>query len=281
MRGDIDAVHEVNPNAMDFVEAQSTVRTFTFVRPYYIALWFNVRHPVLKDRRVRQALSFAVDRQQLIDLGLNGRGVPAAGPVWPDHWAYTPAERSYSVNRQAATIQLDAAGRVPRPTGEDGTMQSRFRFVCLTLANDARYEKLALLLQKQLYDIGVDMEIEPLPLRELGARQQAGNFDAILAERTSGRSLGWTYVSFHSKVMPSGYTAADTVLDRMREATTDSDTREALNGFQRVLYDDPPAIFLAWPKVARAVRTTFVVPDEPSRDVLTSLRLWRAAQSPQ
>jgi peptide/nickel transport system substrate-binding protein len=281
MRGDIDAVHEVNPNAMDFVEAQTTVRPFAFVRPYYIALWFNVRHPVLRDSRVRQALSFAVDRQQLIDLGLNGRGVPADGPVWPYHWAYAPAERTYSLNRQAATLQLDAAGHSARSAGKANTMQSRFKFVCLTLANDARYEKLALLLQKQLYDIGVDMEIEALPLRELGLRQRAGRFDAILAERTSGRSLGWTYVSFHSRLTSVGYSAADAALDQMRAATTDNATREALNEFHRVLYDDPPAIFLAWPKVARAVRTNFVVPDEPGRDVMGSLRLWRPAETPR
>ena len=41
-------------------------------------------------------------------------------------------------------------------------MPSRFRFRCLTLAKDSRYEKIALVLQKQLYEIGVDMEIEAL-----------------------------------------------------------------------------------------------------------------------
>ena len=66
MRGNIDAVHEVSPSALDFVEAQTTVKTFPFTRPYYIQLLFNLRHPVLRMPAVRQALSQAVDRQKLV-----------------------------------------------------------------------------------------------------------------------------------------------------------------------------------------------------------------------
>jgi peptide/nickel transport system substrate-binding protein len=280
MRGEIDAVHEVNPNAIDFVEAQSTVRTFEFLRPYYLALWFNVRRPVFKDARVRQALSFAIDRKELIDQGLNGRGLPADSPVWPYHWAYTPAARSYSLNRRAAIIQLDAANRPLQSRGNE--MQSRLKFVCLTVANDARYEKLALLVQKHLYEIGVEMQIQALPLRELLQRLGKGDFEAFLMERTSGRSLGWTYVTFHSKGSPGGYDAADAVLEGIRSSTTDNEMREGLDKFHHVLYDDPPAIFLAWPKVSRAVSTKYIVPDDPDRpDVMGSIYLWRPAPSPQ
>ena len=41
-------------------------------------------------------------------------------------------------------------------------MPSRFRLRCLTVAKEARFEKIALVLQKQLYEIGVDMQIEAL-----------------------------------------------------------------------------------------------------------------------
>jgi ABC-type transport system substrate-binding protein len=161
-------------------------------------------------------------------------------------------------------------------------MQSRLKFVCLTLANDARYEKLALLVQKQLYEIGVEMEIQSLPLGELIQRLNKADFDAVLMERTSGRSLSWTYVTFHSKQSPTGYDAADAVLERIRSSTTDNETREGLDKFQHVIYDDPPAIFLAWPKVSRAVSTKFVVPDEPDRpDVMGSIFLWRPAAESQ
>ncbi len=47
-------------------------------------------------------------------------------------------------------------------------MPSRFRFKCLTVAKDAPFEKIALVLQKQLYEIGVDMDIEALSLQGAG-----------------------------------------------------------------------------------------------------------------
>jgi ABC-type transport system substrate-binding protein len=145
------------------------------------------------------------------------------------------------------------------------------------VAKESRFEKIALVLQKQLYEIGVDMEIEALPVRELGERIAKRDFDAVLAERTSGRSLAWTYMTFHSATMPMGYTAADLVLERLRSASSDGEIRSTVSDLQQILHDDPPAIFIAWPQVARAVSTKFVVPEEKGRDVMSNFWLWKPA----
>jgi peptide/nickel transport system substrate-binding protein len=288
MRDDISAVHEVTPGAIDFLEAaKTTVQTFSFLRPYYLQVVFNVRHPVLGKAAVRQALSEAIDRQKVIDIGLNGRGEIAEGPIWPAHWAYAPAERAYKHNTEAATLRLDAAGYKVQPATNSDRMPSRFQFTCLTLANDARYEKIALVLQKQLYDIGVDMQVESLPAAQLVERMKSGKFDAFLFERSSGRSLARTYSAWHSGFAPkllysnTGYTAADEILDRLRNASGDAETRAAVSDLQRLFYEDPPAIFLAWLKVSRAVSKRFVLPDEPGRDVMGSISRWRPAESPR
>ena len=42
-------------------------------------------------------------------------------------------------------------------------MPSRFRFTCVTLANDARYERIASLLQKYFQEVDVDMDVVALP----------------------------------------------------------------------------------------------------------------------
>lgn len=277
MRGEIDAVHETSPGAMDFIERQKTVRTFPLTRPYYMNVLFSMRHPDLRKAAVRQALSHAVDREALIRLALDHRGIVADSPIWPQHWAYDAAPRKYGYNREAARLLLDGAGYAARGPAAPGRPPSRFRFVCLTIENDARFEKLALLLQKQFFEIGVDMEVQALPLRALGERIQTGDFDALLAERSSGRSLTWTYTMFHSSTTPGGYTATDEVLDRLRGARTDEETRTAVCDLLRILYDDPPAIFLAWPVVARAVSETFVVPAESGRDVMGSVWQWKPA----
>jgi peptide/nickel transport system substrate-binding protein len=278
MRGQIDAVHEITPGAMQFVEAegQTRVHTFPFTRPYYFQLVFNVHHPILKNPAVRQALSYGIDRQAVIDSGFNGQGSVAEGPIWPYHWAYSGAPKTYTHNVEAATLRLDSAGL--RITSTAGHMPSRLRIKCLTVAKDQRYEKIALVIQKQLYEIGVDMAIETLPGGEVVKRLESGDFDTILIERTSGRSLAWTYAAFHSSMSKLGYTAADNVLDVMRTTTDEAKIRSAVSDLQQVFFENPPAIFIAWPRVARVVSNKFVVPEEKGRDVMSSLWQWRPAE---
>jgi peptide/nickel transport system substrate-binding protein len=273
LRGGIDAIHEVTPTVLDFVEAQSTVKTFSFTRAYFWQMFFNLRHPALRHTSVRLAMSQAVDRQALVDGVFKGRGVPADTPIWPMHWAYTSPPKTVTSNLEAATLRLEGAGFkiVKRP----GSMPSRFRFTCVTIANDARYERLASLLQKQFEEINVDMQVEALPFRTLQERIGRGQFDAILLERASFRSLAWTYLTYHSSMMPFGYTSADAVLDRLRRSLSDQDTRAALNELQTILRDDPPAVFMMWPITVRAVSTRFQVPGESGRDILGTLWQWR------
>lgn len=281
MRGEIDAVHEMSPTAVDFFQRkdQTAVRTYPFVRPYYFQLVFNVRHPALKNPTVRQALSYAVDRQAIIDHALNGQGTVAEGPIWPFHWAYSTAQKTYTHNAEAATLRLDAAGLKMAKSSRSAKMPARLRLRLLTVDKDARYEKLALILQKQLYEIGVDVTIETLPGREVVRRLFSGDFDTVLIERTSGRSLAWTYLTFHSSQSPLGYKAADDVLDRLRRTTADAGVRNAVSDLQQIFHDDPPAIFIAWPKVARVVSSRFEIPDEGGRDVMSNVWLWRLSRT--
>jgi peptide/nickel transport system substrate-binding protein len=295
MRGEIDAVHEITPGAIDFMQAegQTTVNTFPFTRPYYIQLLFNVNRPALKNVAVRQALSYAVDRQALIDSGLSRQGTVAEGPIWPFHWAYSTAQKNYAHNSEAATLRLESAGLKMKPSKEPGRMPSRLRLRCLTVSRNATFEKIALVLQKQLYEVGIDMEIDAVPGSELMKRVQSGDYDTILIERTSGRSLAWTYLTFHSSASQLGYKAADTVLDRLRGTTDEAKIRTAVSDLQQIFFEDPPAIFIAWPQVARVVSTKFLVRDEEgrelaggkptvrddkARDVWFSLWQWRRAE---
>jgi peptide/nickel transport system substrate-binding protein len=237
-------------------------------------------HPVLARRDVRQALSQAVNREDVVKRALNGRGQPADGPIWPYHWAYSTAQRGYTYNPEAARLRLDAAGLKMPPGRASGRMPSRLRFTCL-IFDDPRFEQTALLIQKQLFDIGVDMEIEARPLAEIAARMSGGRFEAILFEYTSSRSLAWTYYGWHSshpvQYSPrTGYSTADRVLDRLRHATTDQEIRAHVGELQRTLYEDPPAIFIAWPYSSRAVSTAFDVPQEPNADILGNIWQWRA-----
>jgi len=281
MRGDVDMLYEVSRDAAEFVEAQSAIKTYTFPRPYYIPLVFNVRNPILKRREVRRAINRALDKAMLVRDGLNGRGRIADGPVWPEHWAHSNSNPTFTFDPDAAGRELDEAG-FKKKEATAGAGQFRLRFTCLVYAEDARFERLAVLVQKELADVGIDMRLVPLKQDDLTARVSRGEFDAFLFE-FYGRSLSYAYEFWHSHDTPladTGYTAADAILDRMKAARSEDDMRAGVADLARVLYDDPPAAFIAWQQASRAVSTRFDVRPERDRDILSNVWQWRLVEAP-
>ncbi|HSQ03834.1 MAG TPA: ABC transporter substrate-binding protein, partial [Burkholderiales bacterium] len=138
MRGEADMLHEVSRESIEFAEQESQIRTYSTIRPYYIALVFNLRHPQLGKQLVRRALAEAVDRRTLLDAALRGRGRVAAGPIWPYHWAYSAAGPT-QFNPAAARLKLDAAGLSAVSAPSKDLMPSRLRFRCMYYAEDARF----------------------------------------------------------------------------------------------------------------------------------------------
>jgi peptide/nickel transport system substrate-binding protein len=284
LRRDIDFLYELSPEAAPFVEGTRDVETFTFLRPYVFVLGFNLAHPALADPRVRRALDAAVDRQAIIDVALGGRGLAAMGHVWPRHWAHDSTLAPPTYDPVAAARALDAAGW-PLPPASAGRLQgmpSRFRLTTVLPAAYPQFERLALVVQKQLLDVGVDLVLEPLPRQEFQARLAAGRFDAYLIDLAGGHGLNWPYWFWHSPEggppwIRSHYRAADAALDGIRFARTRAELREAIHAFQRVLLEDPPALFLCWGETSRAVRRRFVVPRDADKDVFATIAQWRAA----
>jgi peptide/nickel transport system substrate-binding protein len=284
LRGEVDYLHDVSRDAADFVEAQSNVGTYRYLAPYYLPIVFNLQHPVLRKPEVRRAINEAIDRQQIVTMAMRGRAVAADGPLWPHFWAMSAAQPTYTFNREAANIRLDAAGYPVRPAVDATHMAQRFHFTCLYWNEGPQYERIALVVQRQLFEVGIDVEMRPVPVTELMAKMGAGDYDAIMMQLSSGRALDWIDRFWHSRNQSQGlmshYSSADGVLDRLRLATSEDETRRDVAELQRVLHDDPPAAFLVWLMNARAVSRRFDVGAEPDRDILSNLRQWRAAPPP-
>jgi peptide/nickel transport system substrate-binding protein len=287
MRGEINMLHQVSRDAVDFVEAESTIQTHTFLRAYSVGLVFNLRHPVLKSSEVRRALNAAVDRQRIVEIAMRRRAVVLESPVWPSHWAYSSSQPTFGFDPDLARLKLDAAGVTERTNPEPGRMPSRFQFTCLVVAEDQALERIAILLQKQLADVGVDMELLPVRFQELGRRLRDGQFDVALTNLVGSRSLHWLYLLWHSPqtgvpaYLNSGYSFADAALDRLRASISDDEVRGAVADLQRAFFDDPPGVFLAWTETTRALSRGFSVPNEGARDILGTIGHWRPASPEQ
>lgn len=263
LRGEVDMLYEVAIDALDSLKPSNSVKVFTQQRSYAYLVLLNVNKPALKDHVIRRRLNEAIDRNALVAEGLNGHGRPADGPVWPWSWAYDEKFPKFSYR--------------PVPLEEP--------LVLTCLFAEPSLERLALTVQRQLADIGVDFKLELLPLDDLFARVQAGNFDAILADAIGGPTLVRPYWFWHTggSFNWGHYRNADVdrALDTIRYAPDDEAYRSGVAAFQRTIIEDPPAIFLAWSERARAVSTRFDVPVDPGRDVLGYLRLWRPVAEPR
>lgn len=75
---------------------------------YYYGM--NITSPPFNDKRIRQALNYAIDRKKLIDLVRNGRATPAKGVLPPGMPGYNPNLKGYDYNPQKAKELLAAAG---------------------------------------------------------------------------------------------------------------------------------------------------------------------------
>jgi peptide/nickel transport system substrate-binding protein len=281
MRGEVDAVQEVSRESVEFMEHSSRVRTYSAVQPFYVSMVFNHRHRALSHVEVRRALSEALDREAIVDRAMRGHGRVADAPIWPFHWAYSPGQAQVTFDPERARLRLDRAGfRLP-PPGQQGELRKRFSFRCLVYREDPQFERIALMVQRQLFDIGVEMVIELAGMDTFGPRAGAGDFDAFLISANASKSLDFTYRFWHSglpaplKMQNSGYSGANAALDQLRRSTSDEDTRAAVATLTRTFHEDAPAAFIAWLEVTRAVDSSFAVGDDQTQDPFANIWQWR------
>jgi len=273
LRQQIDMLWEVGTDALDSMKSSSTVSVFTYTRRYQFVIALNPKSPLMKSKEVRRALNMAIDRDALVRNALNTYGVASAGPVSPFHWALPPKPARFEFDPKAAAQALAVAKR-------GSTQTDRLRFTCL-VPPDSVNERVALDVKRQLEGIDVDMEVKELTQDQILERLGRGDYDAALIEFISAPTLLRPYLVWHSGGPFNwgnfGDSTIDEALDKVRYSDSDDSYRTAVADLLRTFVEDPPGIFLAWPIRARAVSKHFLVPAEPGRDIIGTLRLWKPA----
>jgi len=280
MRNEIDFLYEVAADTFEFIEPEESVRVFPFLRNYVYAIALNTKRQPFDSRDVRRALNYAVNRRTIIDLALKGRGKSANGPAWPQHWAYDSTIPDFSFDPPRATALLDgAAVRALRPNIDNKQAPARFHFTCLVPQNFALWERMALIAQRDLAEIGVDMQLESVSFSTFNERVAKSDFDAVVMELVVGNSVSRPYFFWHSRGLLNAWSYSngkvDEALDGIRRAGDDKSYREAFRSFQVESIEDPPAIFLALPEVTRAVTKRFHVVAQPGSDIIATIPEWR------
>jgi len=157
----IDMIVLVNPR--DIPEVQGDKRFI--LQPYnalsYSFFGYNIRNPLLADKRVRQAFTYAVNRQEMLDSFFNSQGTIISGPFAPGSWAYNLEVQPIPFNPEKAKSMLKDAGFTP---GADGFMQKDGKKLSLVLKVPIEKEseavkRVVLAFKNYLKNIGVDIQV--------------------------------------------------------------------------------------------------------------------------
>ena len=262
LRDHLDMLYDVGTDALDSLDRATNVASFPYIRRLQYMLVLNPRKNALRSPAVRQALSTAIDRDAIVREALSGHGIPSSGPIWPHHWALGAQLEKFSFDPAKSEKVL-------------GPLQ--LHFTCLVPPD---YERLALTVKRQLQAVNVNMEVSEMPPDRILDAMQRGEFDTVLFDVASGPSLFRPYRWWHSGTdSPAGFSShgVDAALDQIRHSTSDDEYRAGVSAFQHATIEDPPAVFIAWSERARAISKRFAVPNgEPGRDILATVRFWKA-----
>jgi len=150
----------------------------------YTYLGFNLRNKKFQDKRIRQALSLAIDRQEMVDILFFGHGKVCNGPFLPGSFAFNEEITQIKQNQEKAKELLKQAGY-------DKNNPFTFEIVTNT-GNDIRLNA-ALIMQYQLAKIGVEAKIKVMEWQAfLNTVVHPRKFETVL--------LGWSLA-----LMPDAY----------------------------------------------------------------------------
>jgi peptide/nickel transport system substrate-binding protein len=231
-------------------------RKYRYLSFSYTYLGFNLQNPMFADRKVRQALACAVNKEELIDGVLLGLGKEASGPFKPGTWQYNADVKRYPYNPKKALGLLAEAGW--RDTDGDGILDrkgQRFEFELLVNQGNEVRAKTAEIVQRRLAEVGISVKIRVIEwaafIKEFINKRR---FDAVI--------LGWTipmdpdlYDVWHSsKTGPSELNfisykneEVDILLERGRSTFDRAERKRCYDRIQEIMAEDQPYIFLYVP----------------------------------
>ncbi|HZB87232.1 MAG TPA: ABC transporter substrate-binding protein [Terracidiphilus sp.] len=228
-------------------------------------LAFNVRDPLLKDARVRQAIACAIDRRSIIDSVLHGHARIASSLLPPSHWAWTGDVDRYDYDPARAGHLLDAAGYPRRANGV------RLHLTMKT-STDEDTRLLAAILQQQLARVGIALSLRSNEFATFYADVTRGAFQMYSLRWIGGNEQPdiFGYAFSTARFSPKGANRShysnprlDGLLD---DAAVSSDMARRRTDYveaQQILAHDLPALNL-WYKDTVVVHNRRLVNVRPS-----------------
>ncbi|MGA1796715.1 MAG: peptide-binding protein [bacterium] len=245
---------------------EENFRRFRYPSFGYTYMGYNLRDPKFSDQRVRQALTYAIDREGIIKGVLLGLGQVCTGPFPPESWAYNPDVRRYPYDPEQARKLLAEAGWEDHDG--DGILDRegvRFAFTLITNQGNDQRAKCAQIIQQNLKEIGVEVKINILEWQAfLHNFIDQRKFEAIILGWALSRDPDLYDIWHSSKTAPQefnfiSYSNPDVdrlIIEGVR--TFDIEERKAIyHKIHAILAEEQPYAFLYVPDALPIIHRRF------------------------
>lgn len=233
----------------------------------YTYLGYNLERPLFRDRRVRQALTHAINKQEIIDGVLLGLGQPATGPYKPDTWVYQQDVKRYPYDPERARALLAEAGW--SDSDGDGILDKHgtpFSFTIVTNQGNDLRAKTGEIIQRRFREIGVEVKLRVIEWASfLKEFINPGNFDATILGWSTGPEPDQYNIWHSSKTGPRELNfvkfknrEVDEQLELGRRTFVQAERKQHYGRIQEILAEEQPYTFLyvgeSLPAVAKRFR---------------------------
>jgi len=214
----------------------------------------NNKLPQLSDKRVRQAMLHALDRQRIIDELWNGAATIAHSNLGPKFEFYSLDQDSslkhYAYDPEAAKALLDEAGWVE---GADGIREKdgvKLSFTCTTITGDTARRPIAELAQQLLREVGVDMQLAEAPVSSILEGLRNGSMEASLFNWTYGSVDPDPSATLHSTGGQNWNSfenaRVDELIDQGLQIVDPEQRRPLYHEIQQIVVEEVPMLYLQW-----------------------------------
>ncbi|WP_368653911.1 peptide-binding protein [Ornithinibacillus sp. 4-3] len=254
--GDIDFidVSDENFNVAQKLADEGKAELLVVPATNYNYIGYDLTNPLFEDKRVRQALTHALNREAIVENVLDGNAIVSDSPGLPFSWAYNEDVPKFEYDPEKAKALLEEAGWTD--SDGDGVLDKDgqdFEFELKTNQGNKVREKLLVIAQEQWGEIGVKVTPKVVEFSALSAELNDKNFEAYI--------LGWGLRDdpslspyFHSEEIESGFNRvsySNPELDEVMEkgdSIMDPDERvQYIEESQAIVAEDQPYTFLYYP----------------------------------
>lgn len=270
--GEIDAAFNISAAQKKQLEKDKNVTLISGEIPGFTQIGINVwsdpksgGNPLLKDKAVRQAIEYAIDKKKLIQMAYGGEGTPGTTLLNPGqfyHYEPDASElRTYNINKGNAL--LDQAGY--QDTDGDGIREdangNKLEFSLITIADNSEEVKAGQLITSDCQKIGIGIKNETMDDGALQDKILAGSFDLFI--------WGWggdidpsvilellTTAMIGSNNEPHFSDARYDALYKEQQTLMDESERQAaVFELQKIAYDEAPYVILLYDNNLQAIRS--------------------------